>query len=299
MLFGLAAGLFLASLLEALRWTDFLARAAYPLARLAHFGPTAASAFALAFVSPAAANSLLAEKYETRDLNSKELMLANLFNGLPAWLGHFPTLILLTWAALGSAAIIYAGLTFAAALGRTIFTMCVGRIVLATPGAQPAKPLAPNKARFAGRLLKAWQRFKKRLPKLLLFTAPVYLLMWIGQQTGFFLTFEAWLARHLDWLTFLKPQAMGIIALQLLAEMGATLGAASAALQDGSLNAKDVILAMLTGNILATPLRAIHHQFPAYAGFFKPALAFRLVLANQALRALSIVVITASYWLWF
>lgn len=292
----MAAGLFLASLLEALRWTDFLARAAYPLARLAHFGPVAASSFALAFVSPAAANSLLAEKYEIRALTSKELMLANLFNGLPAWLAHCPTLFLLTWPALGSPAITYACLTLAAALARTIFTMGVGRVVLANQATRPEMPVAPKRTSFGACFLKAWQRFKRRLPKLLLFTAPVYLLMWIGQQSGFFLTFETWLAHHLDWLSFLKPQAMGIIALQLLAEMGATLGAASAALQDGSLNAEDVILAMLAGTILATPMRAIRHQFPAYAGFFKPALAFRLVLANQTLRALSMIAITALYW---
>ncbi|MBD5642247.1 MAG: hypothetical protein HDQ91_07505, partial [Desulfovibrio sp.] len=178
-----------------------------------------------------AANSLLAEKYESGDLNSRELMLANLFNGLPAWLAHLPTLFLLTWPVLGGAAVTYAGLCLVAALGRTAFTACLGRILLAPPPDTAIAPALSRKGGCASCLLKAWQRFKKRLPKLLLFTTPVYFLMWVCQQTGFFSAFEDWLAAHLDWLAFLKPQAVGIVALQLLAEMGATLGAAGAALQ--------------------------------------------------------------------
>lgn len=280
-----------------MRWTDLLAKAAQPLARLAHFGPVASSSFALAFFSPAGANSLLSEKYESGELTYSELILANLFNGLPAWLSHFPTVFLLTWAAIGNISIIYAGLTLAAALGRTLFTIFLGRILLPVPS--PGTPcVAPEiTCGYKACFLKAVRRFKKRLPKLLIFTSPVFLLMWIFQQFGLFQALESWLAHHLDWLTFLKPQAVGIITLQLLAEMGATLGAASAALQDGGLSSQEVLLALLTGNILATPIRAIRHQFPAYAAFFKPALALRLVLANQALRAASMMVITLVYWL--
>lgn len=295
---GLAAGLFLASLLEIFHWTEFLAKAARPLARLANFGPVASSAFALAFISPAAANSLLAEKYEHEEITARELLLANLFNGLPAWLTHTPTLFLLLWPALGSLAIIYTGLTLLAAAGRSMLVLFLGRIFLAPARDFLSCGLPVREANPVASFLKAWKHFKKRLPRLIFFSAPIFLLMWICQQYGYFNLFESWLARHLEWLSFLKPQAMSIIALQFLAEMGATLGAASAALQDGSLTSHDVVLAMLAGNILATPMRAIRHQLPAYAGFFKPAMAVRLVLVNQALRAASMILVTFLYWIW-
>ena len=59
---------------------------------------------------------------------------------------------------------------------------------------------------------------------------------------------------------------------------------------------RDVVLALMVGNILSTPMRAIRHQLPAYAGFYRPALALRLILANQGLRAASMAVVTLLYW---
>ena len=79
-------------------------------------------------------------------------------------------------------------------------------------------------------------------------------------------------------------------------ELGAALGAAGSVLQTGGLEARDVVLALMVGNILSTPMRAIRHQLPAYAGFYRPALALRLILANQGLRAVSMAVVTLLYW---
>jgi hypothetical protein len=52
------------------------------------------------------------------------------------------------------------------------------------------------------------------------------------------------------------------------------------------------------GNILSSPVRAVRHQFPYYAGIFKPALALNLIISNQALRAGSIALVTLGYALW-
>ena len=85
-------------------------------------------------------------------------------------------------------------------------------------------------------------------------------------------------------------------AFEHAAELGAALGAAGSVLQTGGLEARDVVLALMVGNILSTPMRAIRHQLPAYAGFYRPALALRLILANQGLRAASMAVVTLLYW---
>ena len=143
---------------------------------------------------------------------------------------------------------------------------------------------------------KAWRRFLRRLPRLVLFTVPVYILMYLLQRYGAFAAAEAWLGRHLDWLPMIKPQALGIILLHLAAELGAALGAAGSALQAGGLSPEDIVMALMVGNILSTPMRAIRHQLPAYAGFFRPELALRLILANQGLRALSMALMAALYY---
>lgn len=303
LLLGLACGLLVANLLEALRWTRGLARLAAPLARAAHMPPVAGAAFALAFVSPASANALLAERRDAGLLSGRELMLANLFNSLPAYLVHTPAIFLLTWPVLGVPAVIYVGLTLVAACLRTGFTVLLSRLLLPAPAAGggtapfPAPP-APGGAGPAAAFGTAWRRFRRRLPRLVGFTVPIYILMYALQRLGAFAALEAWLAGHMDWLAFLRPQAVGVIVLHFAAELGAALGAAGSLLAAGGLTPRDVVLALLVGNILSTPVRALRHQLPAYAGFFRPAEALRLILANQALRAASMALMTWAYYAW-
>ena len=298
LLLGLAFGLMVANLLEALRWTRHLARLAAPLARAAHLRDVAGASFSLAFVSPAAANGLLSDSHNIGELSNNELMLANLFNSLPAYLVHTPTIFLLTWPVLGTPALVYVALTLVAAAGRTGFTVVLSRRLLPPPppGCIACKNLKEQGTSWGDALRKAWQRFLRRLPKLVYFTVPIYVLMFYLQHYGYFALAEAWLADHMGWLSFLKPQAMGIIVLHLAAELGAALGAAGSVLQTGGLSPRDVVLALMVGNILSTPMRAIRHQFPSYSGFFRPALALRLILANQGLRAASMTVVTVIYY---
>lgn len=298
LLMGLAVGLLIANLLEALRWTRHLARLAAPLARAAHLREVAGASFSLAFVSPAAANGLLSDSHSAGEISGRELMLANLFNSLPAYLVHTPTIFLLTWPVLGAPAVMYVGLTLLAAAGRTGFTVLLARRLLPPPppGCLVCKTESAQRTDWGAALRKAWRRFIRRLPKLVYFTAPIYVLMYLLQHYGFFSLAELWLAEHMAWLSFLKPQAMGIIVLHLAAELGAALGAAGSVLQTGGLTSRDVVLALMVGNILSTPMRAIRHQLPSYSGFFRPALALRLILANQGLRAASMVLVTLLYY---
>ncbi len=186
LLLGLAVGLLVANLLEALRWTRHLARLAAPLAQTAHLREVAGASFSLAFVSPAAANGLLSDSHNLGELSSNELMLANLFNSLPAYLVHTPTIFLLTWPVLGTPALVYVGLTFIAAAGRTGFTVVLSRWLLPPP---PPGCIACQNIKQAGTswreaLNKAWRRFLRRLPTLVYFTAPIYVLRFCMQRYG-------------------------------------------------------------------------------------------------------------------
>lgn len=323
LLCGLACGLLAANLLEALRWTQGLSRAALPLARAAHLGETAAASFPLAFLSAASSNALLGEACRKGRISRRELMLANLFNSLPAYLLHTPTIFLLTWPVLGRPAITYVGLTLCAAGLRTLLTLGVARCILPPGGdgkahedrseaadgtgdrrggAAPREPRASRQSargeggRWSAACRRAWQRFLRRLPRLVCITVPVYVLMFCLHRWGVFTAAQNWLAAHADWLAFLKPEAMGIIVLHLAAELGAALGAAGSALYSGGLSPQDAVLALLVGNILSTPMRALRHQLPAYAAYYPPRMALELILANQGLRACSLALMAALYW---
>lgn len=91
---------------------------------------------------------------------------------------------------------------------------------------------------------------------------------------------------------------MGIITLHLAAELTAGVAAAGALLQEGALSQREIILALLVGNVLSSPLRAVRHQFPYYAGIFKPAMAAQLIFYSQAFRVLSLIAVGVIYYYW-
>ncbi len=294
---GMMVGIFVANVLESLRWTRHLAKIASPLARVAHLGHVTAAAFSTAFFSAVTANGLLAEHYEKGELDKRELVLSNLFNSLPAYLAHTPSIFFLIFPVLGFPAVIYVALTLLAACMRTLGTVIVARCLLARPAEGCVTCLLEEKVLVWSQVLeKAWKRFKRRVPKMVYFTVPVYIVIYFLQTNGLFLRMEEWLAENA--ITFLPPEAMGIIALHLAAELGAALSAAGAAFHMGALTDKEVVLALLIGNILSTPMRALRHQLPSYAGFFRPATALHLVLTNQGSRALSMICVTVVYYAW-
>lgn len=294
----MCVGLLVASLLESLHWTRFVARLAAPLARLGHLREVSAASFALAFFSPAASNSLLAEAHARGELSHKELVFANLFNSSPTFLVHLPTLFSLVFAFLGPRAFVYVGLSFAAATLRTSATVLAGRLLLPPPpqGCPSCPHDAPGPANWREAARKTLRRFKKRISKLLIFTIPIYCLFFAAQQAGWFAALEAWLASNSGWLSFLDPKSLSIVALYLVSESGAALSAAASLADTGALGTREIILALLVGSILSSPMRAIRHQFPSYAGYFAPALALKLVLANQFCRAASLALVTVAYY---
>lgn len=296
----MAIGLLAANLLEALHWTRFVAKLSSPLARLGHLNEASGASFSLAFFSPAASNALLAERYEAGAMSRKELVLANLFNSSPTFLVHLPTLFSLVFAFLGTRAFVYVGLTFTAALLRTLVTLGLGRVMLSAPekGPEAAGNREPAKKSRQEILRVTLRRFKKRLGTLLLFTIPIYCAVFAMQQAGWFETAERFMAEHISLLAFLNPQALSIIALHLVAESGAALSAAASLAHAGALAPNEVIMALLVGNILSTPMRAARHQFPSYAGYFKPGLALHLVIMNQGFRVLSLALVACGYYWW-
>ena len=277
LLLAMCVGLLVANVVEALRWTQPLARLSAPLVRMARLGEAAGASFSLAFFSPSAANALLAESHARGETSGRELVFANLFNSLPSYMVHLPTMLFLLWPVLGPPALVYTGLTLVAAILRTLITALLGHWLL--------PPLSS-----------AWLRFRRRVPRLFLFTIPIYALMFLLQKYGIFQHVQDWLGAGAPWMGPIKPEALGIVLLSLAAEIGASLSAAGSALHMGGLTTADVILALLIGNILSTPMRTIRHQFPAYAGYYSPGLALRLILINQSLRAASMIGVTWLYW---
>jgi len=296
--FFIAVGLFIANIIESLNWTQRLAIFARPLIRLGNLSAITGASFSVAFFSGVSANTMLAEAYDKGQMSKRELVLANLFNSLPRFFLHLPTTFFLTAPLIKFGALLYVGLTFSAAILQTLLVVTCGRIFLSAGGDGLFEIDAPDNARTGWKqaLTKSVRRLKKRIGKILLFMIPVYMLFFLFNRYGLFNRMEEFLATKAWFLSWLNPQSLGIIVLQVTTEFSAGLAAASALLAENSLTYKEVVLALLVGNILSTPIRALRHQLPYYTGIYAPRLALQLVGISQLARAFCVILVAAIYY---
>jgi hypothetical protein len=125
---------------------------------------------------------------------------------------------------------------------------------------------------------------------------PVYLLFFLFSRYGLFTRVEEYISAKAWFLSWLNPQSLGIVVLHVTTEFSAGLTAASVLLAQNSLTVKEVVLALLVGNILSTPIRAVRHQLPYYSGIFSPKLALELVGFSQLTRALCVILVAVIYY---
>ncbi|PIE58581.1 MAG: hypothetical protein CSA33_02680 [Desulfobulbus propionicus] len=293
----ISMGLLIANFIEALRWTSKIAVATSLLTRFGHLSPLTGASFSMAFFSGVAANTMLSEGYNKKKLSKKELILANLFNSLPTYFLHLPTTFFIAAPLIKGAAVVYVGLTFGAAFVRTLFITLLAHFLLPgstlpvpPPQESPSVPLKQV-------LTKTWKRFRKRIRHIALRTLPIYTLFYFLNTAGIFEQLERLFTEQFLWLSWLSPQAVSIVVLYVATEFSAGLAAAGAMLADGSMSTREIILALLVGNIFSSPVRAIRHQFPYYAGIFKPILASQLILFSQSFRMLSIAAMALVYFM--
>ena len=170
LVFFISLGLMIGNLIESLNWTHGVARLSSPLIRNAHLSDITGASFSMAFFSAVTANTMLSEAYEQGRLTKQELIFSNLFNSLPTYFLHLPTLFFLAAPLLKGVAFVYVGLTLLAAFLRTVCILIVGRVLL--PGNKEhcvTCRLEENRvSSLAQAFHKAWVRFRKRIKRILL-----------------------------------------------------------------------------------------------------------------------------------
>jgi len=303
LIFFISIGLFVGILIEALNWTQRVAVLAAPLARLGRLKDIAAASFSMAFFSGFTANNMLAEAYDKKQINDRELVFSNLFNSFPTYCLHLPSLygmILGYFSGSPGTGWAYVGLTAFAALMRTTSIIFVGHFVLPPlpEGCIPCRlDEADTRRKLEHPLIRSWKRFRKRLPKIAYITIPIFTLVFFAKHWGLFQWMQKSVGENMGFFDFLPPEAISIIAIYLLGEIHGGLSTAAALLSAGALMPHQVVLALLIANFFSSPMRIFRHQFPYYAGIFKPRMAIMLIAYNQSLRALSIALVAFGYYL--
>jgi hypothetical protein len=158
--------------------------------------------------------------------------------------------------------------------------------------AMPAAP--PRQEKISQEI---WRKFRRRFSRVVLYTLPIYVLIFLVNDWGLFKWLREAAASHVS-VGFLPMEAASVVIFSVAAEFTSGMAAAGAFLQAGALTIHQTVLALVLGNIVATPVRALRHQLPSHVGIFTPALGTRLLLMSQGLRLLSLVLVALPFALW-
>jgi hypothetical protein len=295
----IAVGLLIGQIIEATGWIKTMGALARPLFRFGRLGDHCSSAFTAAFFSGVTANAMLLDFFKDEHITRRQLFLSNFINQLPAFFLHLPTTFFIVIPLTGWAGTLYFLITFLAVGLRTILLLLCGRITL-PPLSQEMGIAGENAIKWKKKDLKTiWDRIKSRLPRriarITVYVVPIYTVVFILNAMGLFQLMREALAGVVV-TNFMPMESLSVIILSFAAEFTSGFAAAGALLEAGVLTVKQTVLALLIGNILAFPVRALRHQLPRYIGIFSPKMGTQLLLLGQVLRVSSIIVVGIIYY---
>jgi hypothetical protein len=301
LLFFITLGLVVGQAIEATDWTRRLAVVAAPLFRFSRLGKRCSAAFTTALFSGVAANAMLLNFFKEEKISRRQLFLSNLMNQFPAFFLHLPTTFFIVIPLTGRAGGFYFLLTFIALLMRTVLVVIYGRLFCRPDEPEPSPALTGDAQgtdrRKDERLRTAILRMlPERLMHIAIWVVPIYTLVFMINATGGFDAARQWMARFVV-TSVLPVESLSVVILSFAAEFTSGFAAAGALMEAGVLTVKQTVIALLAGNIIAFPVRAMRHQLPRYMGIFSPKMGLQLLLLGQTLRVVSLIVVGMGYYL--
>lgn len=142
-----------------------------------------------------------------------------------------------------------------------------------------------------------WGKFRQRFSRVILYTLPIYLLIFVLNDGGFFKWLRQATAAYVA-VGFLPMEAASVVIFSVATEFTSGMAAAGAFMQAGTLTVQQTVIALILGNIVATPIRALRHQLPSHMGIFSPKLGTEYLLLSQGLRLVSLVAVAVPYAVW-
>ena len=289
----ISIGLFTGQVIEGMGWTGKLAVSARPFMHWGHLSKQMGAAFTTAFFSGTASLSMLMSFHQGGSINRKELTLSVLLNTFPSFFLHLPTTFFILLPLVGRAGAIYLSLTFGAALLRLCAVLTWTHFFLPEPAGY-FREEESKKYDWRVLLRETGKKFKARITNILIIVLPVYLIIVLIADMGFFLWLRQVFAHGFS-SAFIPIEAMSIVIFSLVVEFTSGYAAAGAMLDAGTLNIPQTVMALLLGNIIAAPVRALRHQMPYYMGIFTPRLGIHLMLATQGFRIGSLIIVGLIY----
>ena len=308
----ISIGLLAGQLIEGFGWTKQVAVLARPFFTFSNLGNHCSAAFTTAFLSGAAANAMLLDFYKDNKISKIQLFLSNYINQFPAFFLHLPTTVFIVLPLTGFAGALYFLITFLATLFRTICFLVFGRLYLKVDK-NPDKNMEKEdnhilssqrknkieketKPDLTSIIIKIKSKLPSRIINIIIWILPIYTLVFILNSNGFFNYLNKSLAGAVT-LTIMPIESLSVVILSFAAEFTSGFAAAGALMDAGVITIKQTVIALLLGNILAFPVRALRHQLPRYMGIFSPKMGLQLLLSGQLFRVMSIILMGIFYYI--
>lgn len=295
--------LWLSALIEARGWARFTAALSMPLLKTGNFSEWSATAFSSAFISGITSNTLLWNVYRENKITKTEMFLAVLLNaGLPSYALHLPVTFAIIVPLTGPAGIAYMTLTLTAAILRTILIITAGRIFIRpveTDNRAADHSDGEKKVKGPQTTSQLFHKYlKRRFYRIAQYTVPIYLLVILMQEKGLFDHLRE-MSAGIVHTGIIPVEGVSVVVFALVSEFASGAAAAGAMLSQGVLTVQQTVLALVTGNIVAAPVRAIRHQLPRYMGIFQPLTGFTLLVTSQLMRIVSVAACGILYYYLF
>lgn len=300
LLFFIGIGLLAGQIIESAGWTRSLAVVARPFFRFGNLGNRCSAAFTAAFFSGVTANAMLLDYYKEERISKAQLFLTNFVNQLPAYFLHLPTTFFIVIPLTGWAGALYFLLTFLATLLRTALFLLYGHFHPEMMAADDQEAIPAPGAAGKQKSKSVWAGIRQKLPPRLAaiaqYVIPIYIFIYLINVMGFFQWAQDWLSGAAA-SAFMPVEALSMVILSFAAEFTSGFAAAGALMDAGVLSVKQTVTALLIGNIVAFPIRAIRHQLPRYMGIFSPKMGTQILLMGQGFRVASIALVGTAYYL--
>ncbi len=292
---GLAAG----QIIEAAGWTRKLGLIFRPFFKFGNLGNRCGAAFVTAFISGVSANAMLLDFFKDKKITRKQLFLSNFINQLPAYFLHLPTTFFIVIPLTGWAGALYFIITFLAAILRTVFFLLYAHLYLPAPkGEKEVLEIKPPDSSTKSIKYASREIGKKLPPRIInigIYVVPIYIIVFTLNSMGLFDLARKWMAGYVV-TSFIPVESLSIVILSFAAEFTSGFAAAGALLDAGLLTTRQTVLALILGNIIAFPIRALRHQLPRYIGIFSPKTGTQLLIMGQGFRVLSLIVVLLLYY---
>lgn len=295
----ISLGIALGWVLEALGVVRRLGHWVKPVILWAGLPPVCATAFVTALASQKAAGGMLSAAYSNQEISRRSLILGGAAISFPSAMMklRFAAPLLIT--TLGLAGLAYTGFVIVGSALVLTVVMIGGHVWReAEPADSGSAEQAEAKAEEQGlnrpgwRV--AWERWRHLLPRVLLVAVPVYTLVAVLGETGFFGKLADTFPPQLE--RFLPPEAMAVIVMQ----MGSTTRAVPVAqefLNSGALSPAALFFALVTGYVISLPVRVMRRSLPSVLSLYPGRNGVWILVTSQSPRFLLGVILMVGWFI--